>query len=68
MEGNVLCKQIDWDDNAEFYRAWEEARTGYPWSAPPPEFKMIRVTVRGKPHLMGQCDMAEFSTFEDFES
>ena len=23
--------QIEWDDNEEFYRAWEEARTGYPW-------------------------------------
>ncbi len=35
MEGNVLCKQIDWDDNEEYFRAWEEARTGYPWSDPP---------------------------------
>lgn len=23
--------QIDWDDNEEFYSAWEEARTGFPW-------------------------------------
>jgi len=23
--------QIDWDDNEEFYRAWDEARTGFPW-------------------------------------
>lgn len=23
--------QIEWDDNEEFYRAWEEGRTGYPW-------------------------------------
>lgn len=24
-------KQIQWDENEEFFRAWEEARTGYPW-------------------------------------
>ena len=23
--------QIDWDENEEFYRAWDEGRTGYPW-------------------------------------
>lgn len=23
--------QIDWDKNENYYRAWEEARTGYPW-------------------------------------
>jgi cryptochrome len=22
MAGNPICKQIDWDDNEEFYRAW----------------------------------------------
>lgn len=31
MEGNPICKQIPWDNNAEFYRAWEESQTGYPW-------------------------------------
>ena len=31
MEGNAICKQIDWDENEEFYRAWDEARTGFPW-------------------------------------
>jgi deoxyribodipyrimidine photolyase len=31
MEGNPICKQIPWDDNEDFYRAWEESRTGYPW-------------------------------------
>ena len=23
--------QIDWDNNEEFYKAWDEARTGFPW-------------------------------------
>lgn len=31
MEGNAICKQIDWDDDDEFYKAWDEARTGFPW-------------------------------------
>ena len=28
MIGNPVCKQMDWDENEEFYRAWEEGRTG----------------------------------------
>lgn len=31
MEGNPLCKQIDWDKNTELLAAWKEGRTGYPW-------------------------------------
>lgn len=31
MEGNAICKQIDWDANAELLAAWREGRTGYPW-------------------------------------
>lgn len=31
MEGNPLCKQIDWDTNSELLAAWKEGRTGYPW-------------------------------------
>lgn len=31
MEGNPLCKQIDWDTNNELLAAWREGRTGYPW-------------------------------------
>ena len=23
--------QVDWDENEEFYRAWDEGRTGFPW-------------------------------------
>jgi cryptochrome len=31
MNGNPMCKQIDWDTNEEYLRAWEQGRTGYPW-------------------------------------
>jgi cryptochrome len=31
IEGNPICRQIQWDDNAEFFDAWKEGRTGYPW-------------------------------------
>lgn len=31
MVGNPICKKIDWDENEEFYRAWEAGATGYPW-------------------------------------
>jgi cryptochrome len=31
MEGNPICRQIDWDDNQELIRAWAGARTGFPW-------------------------------------
>ena len=31
MEGNALCRQIPWDDNPEFLKAWpNDARTGDP--------------------------------------
>ena len=34
MEGNPICRQIPWDDDAEATErlaAWRDARTGYPW-------------------------------------
>ncbi|EGD83498.1 DNA photolyase [Salpingoeca rosetta] len=31
MEGNRICRQIDWDTNDALLAAWENARTGYPW-------------------------------------
>lgn len=31
MKGNPICKQIDWDDNEEFFKAWDAGRTGFPW-------------------------------------
>ena len=31
MEGNRICRQIDWYENEEQKTAWREGRTGYPW-------------------------------------
>lgn len=34
MEGNPICRQIDWDTDGaaeERLAAWEEGRTGFPW-------------------------------------
>ena len=31
MEGNRICRQIDWYENEEQKNAWREGRTGYPW-------------------------------------
>ena len=34
MEGNPICRQIDWGTSAkhdEYFEAWKEGRTGYPW-------------------------------------
>lgn len=31
MEGNPICVQVDWDENEEFFKAWQESRTGHPF-------------------------------------
>ncbi|KAA8497133.1 (6-4)DNA photolyase [Porphyridium purpureum] len=31
MEGNPLCRRIDWDTTPEYVSAWESGKTGYPW-------------------------------------
>ena len=31
MEGNRICRQIDWYENEDHVQAWREGRTGYPW-------------------------------------
>jgi cryptochrome len=28
MEGNAVCRQVTWQDNEDFVKAWEESRTG----------------------------------------
>lgn len=28
---NPICRQINWDNNEEFFQAWRQARTGYPF-------------------------------------
>ncbi|XP_022085334.1 cryptochrome-2-like isoform X2 [Acanthaster planci] len=31
MEGNAVCLQVPWDTNEEYFQAWKQARTGYPF-------------------------------------
>lgn len=31
MVGNPVCRQIPWDDNQEFFEAWRDGKTGYPF-------------------------------------
>ena len=31
MEGNRICRQIEWYDDESKTRAWREGKTGYPW-------------------------------------
>jgi cryptochrome len=31
MEGNAICRQINWEENEEFLKAWRNGRTGYPF-------------------------------------
>jgi len=31
MEGNRICRQIEWYQNEEHVAALREGRTGYPW-------------------------------------
>ena len=31
MEGNRICRQIEWYNDESKTRAWREGKTGYPW-------------------------------------
>lgn len=31
MEGNPICKQIPWEEDAAKVAAWEAGKTGFPW-------------------------------------
>lgn len=31
IEGNEICRKIEWDTNQVFLKAFNEAKTGYPW-------------------------------------
>eukprot|EP01025_Chloroclados_australasicus_P024241 TRINITY_DN2438_c0_g2_i4.p1 TRINITY_DN2438_c0_g2~~TRINITY_DN2438_c0_g2_i4.p1 ORF type:complete len:579 (+),score=41.45 TRINITY_DN2438_c0_g2_i4:679-2415(+) len=61
MEGNTVCRQIPWDDNEEFYKAWEEGRTGYPWI----DACMIQLQQWGWMHHLARHCVACFLTRGD---
>ncbi|KAK9804209.1 hypothetical protein WJX72_001282 [[Myrmecia] bisecta] len=58
MEGNPICRQIPWDDNEEFYNAWENARTGYPWI----DAIMMQLRTQGWMHHLARHSVACFLT------
>ncbi|KAK9831428.1 hypothetical protein WJX81_004006 [Elliptochloris bilobata] len=61
MEGSPICRQIPWDDNEEFYRAWDEARTGYPWI----DAIMMQLRTQGWMHHLARHCVACFLTRGD---
>lgn len=61
MEGNPICRQIDWDENDEFYKAWEESRTGYPWI----DAIMMQLKQEGWMHHLARHAVACFLTRGD---
>jgi cryptochrome len=64
MEGNALCRQIDWDtdeDAMERWRRWEAAETGYPWI----DALMVQLKTEGWMHHLGRHSVACFLTRGD---
>ena len=64
MKGNVLCRQIHWDDSkqaAERLRRWETATTGFPWI----DALMIQLKEEGFVHHLGRHSLACFLTRGD---
>ena len=61
MEGNPICRQIDWDQNDVFYKAWEESRTGYPWI----DAIMMQLKQEGWMHHLARHAVACFLTRGD---
>lgn len=61
MQGNPICKQIDWDDNKDFLKAWEESRTGFPWI----DAIMTQLRTEGWMHHLARHSVACFLTRGD---
>lgn len=61
MVGNPVCKQIPWDHNPEFVKAWEEGRTGYPWI----DAAMTQLKQEGWLHHLARHAVACFLTRGD---
>ncbi len=61
MEGNPVCKQIDWDTNEEYLKAWSEARTGFPFI----DAVMTQLRREGWIHHLARHSVACFLTRGD---
>ena len=61
MVGNPICRQIDWDKNEEFFQAWRNARTGYPFI----DAIMTQLRTEGWIHHLARHAVACFLTRGD---
>jgi cryptochrome len=61
MAGNPICKQIDWDTNPAFLKAWEDGQTGYPFI----DAIMTQLRVEGWVHHLARHAVACFLTRGD---
>lgn len=58
MEGNKRCKQINWDQNDEFFLAWANAKTGFPFI----DAVMTQLREEGWIHHLARHSVACFLT------
>lgn len=61
MKGNKVCRQIDWDTNADKLKAWTEARTGFPYI----DAIMTQLRLEGWIHHLARHSVACFLTRGD---
>ena len=61
IEGNEICRKINWDTNDEFFQAWKNARTGYPFI----DAIMTQLRKEGWIHHLGRHAVACFLTRGD---
>lgn len=61
MEGNPICKQIDWVKNEDYLEAWKMGRTGYPFI----DSCMIQLRKEGWIHHLARHAVACFLTRGD---
>ncbi|KAJ9568522.1 hypothetical protein OSB04_004488 [Centaurea solstitialis] len=61
MRGNVICKQIPWNNDDELLAAWRDGRTGFPWI----DAIMVQLQKWGWIHHMARHSVACFLTRGD---
>jgi cryptochrome len=64
MAGNAMCRQVAWgagEEDAERWRRWERAETGFPWI----DALMTQLRTEGFVHHLGRHSLACFLTRGD---
>lgn len=61
MQGNPICKQIDWNSKEDFLHAWEYGKTGFPWI----DAIMTQLRQEGWMHHLARHSVACFLTRGD---